>query len=89
MKTVDFADKNFEVILELFILEGWKLGRFSKISGEDIKNHKLTEYNVIEIKKLIDSGELSQQKISEIFNVARETIGKIKRNQIWQHITTN
>jgi len=71
--------------LDIFLIDGWKLGRISKINGEDIKNSKLTSNNVLKIKKML-SESITQDKIAEMFDVKRETISKIKRGLIWKQI---
>lgn len=58
------------------------------ISGVMYKNniHKLTENDVIEIKKLLQNNKLSQKQIAEKFGVIQQTISNIKRGVIWSHI---
>jgi hypothetical protein len=65
--------------LDSHLNEGWVKGRFTNIKGELVKNSKLTNDNVIEIKELLNKNELSQSKIGKMFNVKQETISKIKR----------
>lgn len=64
--------------------EGWVKGRFTEIKGEMVNNSKLTNNDVIEIKKLLAMNELSQGKIGKLFNVTQETISKINRKLIWK-----
>jgi predicted XRE-type DNA-binding protein len=64
--------------------EGWVKGRFTEIKGEMVNNSKLTNNDVIEIKKLLAMNELSQGKIGKLFNVTQETISKINRKLIWR-----
>jgi predicted XRE-type DNA-binding protein len=64
--------------------EGWVKGRFTEIKGELVNNSKLTNNDVIEIKKLLAMNELSQGKIGKLFNVTQETISKINRKLIWK-----
>lgn len=47
---------------------------------------KLTEFQVLEIKNLLINSELSQQKISEIYNISRGGISKIQRGLTWNHV---
>ena len=70
--------------LGIYLNEGWVKGRFTEIKGELVNNSKLTNNDVIEIKKLLDKNELSQGKIAKLYNVRQETIGKIKRKLIWK-----
>ena len=59
----------------------------SKGCNSGIKNPhaKLNDQKVKEIKILIKKG-LSCIKISQEYNVARQTISNIKRNSHWQHV---
>jgi hypothetical protein len=73
--------------LESYLNNGWKRGVNSKIKGESVITSKLTNSDVIKIKQLISEGTLSSIKISNHFNVAPQTIDKIKRGLTWTHIT--
>jgi len=70
--------------LGIYLNEGWVKGRFTEIKGEMVNNSKLTNNDVIEIKKLLAMNELSQGKIGKLFNVTQETISKINRKLIWR-----
>jgi hypothetical protein len=72
--------------VETYLLEGWTNGREVYLKGSDIKTSKLTEENVLNIKRILNEGFLKQNKIAEMFNVKQETISKIKRNIIWEHL---
>jgi hypothetical protein len=72
--------------IDLFIKNGWSRGRKTTINGELIKNSKLKENDVILIKQLISEGVLSISKIGNQFNVAPQTINKIKKGLTWSHI---
>ena len=72
--------------LEVYIELGWIQGRVSNINGSSVKTSKLTEDDVINIKKMIIEGDLSLNKIGLLYSVSGETIGKIKRGQTWFHI---
>ena len=58
-----------------------------KPRGEDNGGSILTECNVREIRSLLKSGELSRKKIAEKFGVAPSTIGDIKAERTWRHLT--
>jgi len=60
-----------------------------KISGTMYKNiiYKLTETNVIDIKKLLLEGKLTQKQIAEKFGVIQQTISDIKNKKLWSHIS--
>ena len=53
--------------------------------GINNPSSKLTEKNIIEIKKLLSSG-LFQKDIAKQYNVSIMTISNIKNNKIWKHI---
>lgn len=72
--------------LELYLNDGWRKGVKTKIKGESVKTSKLTNSDVIKIKQLISEGDLSSIKISNQFNVAPQTIDKIKKGLTWTHI---
>jgi len=72
--------------LELYLNDGWRKGVKTKIKGESVKTSKLTNSDVIKIKQLISEGNLSSIKISNQFNVAPQTIDKIKKGLTWTHI---
>jgi DNA-binding XRE family transcriptional regulator len=50
---------------------------------------KLNEEKVIEIKKLLQEGKLTQITIAKIYNVSRRTISSIKNNKTWKHVSIN
>lgn len=47
---------------------------------------KLSDKEVIEIKMLLKTSDLSQEKIAAMFKVSRRTIGMIKKGVRWGHI---
>ena len=55
--------------------------------GERIAQHVLTEPQVVEIKRRLNSGE-SQTAIAEDFPVGRVTVGCIARGTRWAHVTS-
>lgn len=52
--------------------------------GENHASSKLTELQVLEIRKLKNT--MTQQKIGELFGVKYQIIGNILRNENWKHI---
>lgn len=72
--------------INIYELDGWVKGRITNIKGESILTAKLKESDVILIKQMLLKGDKSHKKISEQFNVKRETISKISRGQTWSHI---
>jgi len=57
-----------------------------KLRGENSSSAILKESEVIEIKKLLRQG-MKSVDIAKIYNVSRKTIGGIKQNRHWKHIT--
>ena len=80
-------------------LSGEKNHRYGKKTSDEIKqkmiksarkgenNHasKLTEQNVLEIRKLQNEGH-SSRKIAKLFNVQKGTVLSIIHNKTWRHI---
>lgn len=58
----------------------------SNIECSKIKNSKLTEDDVKEIKLLLKEGNLKQKEIASKFNVKEAAISEIKQNKSWAHI---
>ena len=54
--------------------------------GENCVTHKLTELQVREIKHLLSTGGISQQKIADTYHVAQTLISHIKLGKAWAHI---
>ena len=50
---------------------------------------KLTESDVIQIKKLLVTSKLTQKEIAKIYNVDPSHISDIKRGKRWAEITVN
>ena len=55
-------------------------------NGEKNSQAKLKECQVKEIREMYKSGNLSQEKIGEIFNVSRALISMIIHRKKWAHI---
>jgi len=56
----------------------------TKRSGEKSGHHTLKEQDVIEIRKLLDEGVLTQKEIGEKFRVDQTTISSIKTGKNWK-----
>ena len=54
--------------------------------GEKSGNHKLKNFDIIEIRRLSDEGILTQKEIAKMFGVSRVTISNIKNRKYWKHI---
>lgn len=55
-----------------------------KLKGEQIRNSKLKEYDVIEILSLF--GKMRNVDIANMFGVDKSTITDIFKNRTWKHI---
>jgi len=55
-------------------------------NGENNGNHKLTEQQILEITRLLNSG-FRGADIAMIYGVARQTVYKIKHGQKWNYLT--
>ena len=54
--------------------------------GERNPTAKLTEGNVVDIRKLWKTGKYTQREIGQMFHVVRTTIGLIVTRKRWSHI---
>jgi predicted XRE-type DNA-binding protein len=55
--------------------------------GEEHHNCKLTEADVLEIKELLESGEVSGPEIASLFDVNQQLVSKINKGHRWSHVT--
>lgn len=63
-----------------------KKGRNAPREGENNTQVKLSDSEVLEIRRLVDSERITQREIAEQFGVTQSTISAIKLRQIWTHI---
>lgn len=56
-------------------------------AGVENNQAKLTEDEVVSIKRRLREGEQSQQEIADAFGVARTTISDIKHGRNWAHVS--
>jgi len=75
------AQDNMDDRMARGFYKGEKIAR-----GEQSGTSKLTEKQVIEIKKLCKE-ELSDTKIAKLFDISRRTINFIRHNKRWKHVT--
>ena len=61
-----------------------KTKRFPK--GTSIWTCKLSEKDVLEIRKKYKSGKYTQKELAKKFNIARTTVSNITKNVSWKHI---
>lgn len=50
------------------------------------KTAKLTQEKVVDIKNLLENGDISQKDIANIFNVSNHAICNIKRGRTWNYV---
>lgn len=67
------------------IRHSFKMGLHKSRIGSLNKNAKLSEIDVVNIKKMINSG-IKNSKISGLFPVSAAAISNIKTGRIWSHI---
>lgn len=58
------------------------LHRYAPIRGENNKNSKLRELDVLEIRRMLRDG-VSQIEIAKLFNISKQTISGIKTGDRW------
>ncbi len=61
-------------------------GLQKKEKGEKCNSAKLTERNVLEIRRLFSRDRLSKRQIAEMFNCSEMNIYYIVNRKIWNHI---
>ena len=61
-------------------------GREMKAKGERVGSAKLTEKQVIAIRKLYKTGRYSQKELALIYKVMRQNISSICTRRIWKHV---
>lgn len=54
--------------------------------GDRVHTAKLTEADVLEIRKLYDTGSYSQRGLAKMFNVGKSIINNIVLRKSWKHI---
>lgn len=61
-------------------------GRSGSPVGEKHPRAKLTESDVVEIRKLYSTGEYSQQDLAKVYGINRANISTVVRNTSWKHV---
>ena len=56
------------------------------LRGERNGNHKLNESEVIQIKRMLEKGDVQVCKIAEMYKVLPSAISKIKVGRTWRHL---
>ena len=60
--------------------------KISTNMGETHKLSKLTENNVLEIRKLYKNGQINQGELSKKYKVSRRVIYDVIKNNTWKHL---
>ncbi len=68
------------------MLHSYKLGLMKPRRGELSGMSKITASEVLEIRGLLNTGDLTQKEIGLLYSISRETISGIKNNRIWKHL---
>ena len=79
----DYTPDNCQFISKSLNLK--KMHHENNFSGETAPNAKLSELDVIEIKKRLELG-VTAARLSRDFNVGRSTVQAIKSGQNWKHL---
>lgn len=64
-----------------------KVSRNRQQKGEAVPNSVLKEADVLAIRRLLKTANLTQSAIAERFGVSRRSIGMIKTGSTWRHVT--
>jgi hypothetical protein len=54
--------------------------------GIDSKSSRLTDNQVLEIRKIYNNNNISQKKLSKLFGVGQRTICEVVNNRRWKHL---
>lgn len=65
-----------------------KVTKNRQLKGEDIPSAKLTENQVLKIRRLHSTGNYNYIELGAIFDVHRVTVSMIVRNLTWKHVST-
>lgn len=86
--TLDNISKKFGVGKEAVrnIMNGKTWSSVTGITYIKNSHIKLEEKQIIEIRKLLCDGELTQKEISIKYNISKSTVGMIKSNKIWSKV---
>lgn len=60
-----------------------------EFAGEKNNKAKINESSVIEIRTLYRTGRYTHRTLAKMFDLTHATIGKIIRQELWPHVTTN
>lgn len=71
------------------VQHAWANGRMPIIRGEDKINAKLTEEQVIEVRRVYALGGISQDKLALLYSVKRGCIKSIVENKSWKYLLEN
>lgn len=66
--------------------DGYARGRHVPIQGSHHGMSKLTEDDVIEIRRLYALQQITKPELAKLYNVSRSCIKQVTTNQRWQHV---
>lgn len=65
---------------------GDKFEHGTVLRGEQFSFAKMTEQTVLEIRRLYETGEFSQQSLADKFGINQTNVSQIVRRKTWTHI---
>lgn len=68
------------------MLDSVKHGTLFHTLGEANGNTKLTNSDIMEIRKLLKSGEITQPELAKLYDVSLLTINRINTRKFWSHL---
>lgn len=80
-------DHLFEGTAQENIRDSWDKGRRSQ-AGERNAYHKLTDIQVVAIRRRYAAGGVYQRELADEYGVHRVLISLIVRGKVWQHVLT-
>lgn len=66
--------------------DGYARGRHKPIQGSHHGMSKLTEEDVIEIRRLHASQQITKPELAKLYSVSRSCIKQVTTNQRWRHV---
>lgn len=87
LKKEDILAKDWEIVTRSRNSKhAYEIGLNKPRVGEKSNLSKLTEKQIIQIKRLLDENKLSQKEIGKLFNTEQSNISKIKHKITWSHL---
>jgi hypothetical protein len=68
------------------MLHAFKTGLHSMTKGEQCSWSKLTNKDVLKIRKIYSQGNISMKKLGQMFGITNETVHGIIHKRYWSHV---